>query len=39
MDKDYLPENLQKKLPSIEELITIVKRNVILMFLSAKIKC
>lgn len=26
--KDYLPENLQNELPSIEELITIVKKDI-----------
>ena len=26
--KDYLPENLQNELPSIEELITVVKKDV-----------
>ena len=26
--KDYLPENLQNELPSIEELITIVKKEI-----------
>lgn len=30
--KDYLPENLQNELPSIEELITIVKKRSVISF-------